>query len=339
MKDTQPENSATQTILHGNALRLGYQNGNNTFLVAENISFDLAKGQLTCLLGPNGVGKSTLLKAILGQHPPLSGEIYYQGKKLSQLSHKDLARKIAVVLTDKVTTGNLTVAQLVALGRIPHTGWLGNLRDTDISQIDASIEATHVGYLRDRRLSELSDGQLQKVMIARALAQDGEILVLDEPTAHLDLANRFEIMHLLRNIALRKNKAVLVVTHDLDIALDTADRFWLMPCGSPLVTGIPEDLVLSEQINLLLPDQHLFFSKESGKVQTLDHLEPPLVQGPDALTQWVKKAMLKRGLTLEMDMKLEVIPHPFEIRLKSGQEIFRFGSIQEFFEAESWKTE
>src|SRR5690606_14308012 len=136
--------------------------------------------------------------------------ILYKGQPIRSFSPQSLARRISVVLTDRFSAGNLTVRQLVALGRIPFTNWLGSLAPEDEAAVEAAITATKTTYLKDRKISEISDGQLQKVMIARALAQDGELMILDEPTAHLDLVNRFEIMHLLREIAREQNKAVLV---------------------------------------------------------------------------------------------------------------------------------
>lgn len=261
--------------------------------MTSDISFSLRKGELTCLLGPNGVGKSTLLKAILGQNPPLNGELRFRDQPLTSFDRQTLSKKISVVLTDKITSGNLTVAQLVALGRIPHTGWFGRLQDEDRNKVEQAIQATKIGYLHDRRLSELSDGQLQKVMIARALAQDGDLLILDEPTAHLDLINRFEIMHLLKDIAHRQGKSVLVVTHDLEIAIETADQFWLMQCGYPLTAGMPEDLILSGKINRLLPDEQLSFDVKTGKIQALTAGIDYAIEGPEEIVQWVKKALGK----------------------------------------------
>lgn len=285
-----------KTILVGKNLVLGYRKGKVSNVVAEEISFSLEKGKLTCLLGPNGVGKSTLLKAIMGHNKPLAGTLVFAEKKLADYSPKMLAKKIAVVLTDKVSTGNLTVAQLVALGRIPHTGWMGGLSEMDRIKVEQAIESTHIGYLHDRRLSELSDGQLQKVMIARALAQDGEVLILDEPTAHLDLINRFEIMQLLRSIAIQQDKAILVVTHDLEIAIETADQFWIMQCGFPLTAGTPEDLILDGRINLLLPHDKLTFDSLSGKVQASTSFQYSGIVGPEAWMKWVKLALRKNEI-------------------------------------------
>ncbi|WP_235893455.1 ABC transporter ATP-binding protein [Litoribacter populi] len=316
--------SNLKTILQAKDLKLGYRKGPKETVVAENISFELKTGELTCLLGPNGVGKSTVLKAIHGQNPPLEGSLLFEGKPLSSFDQTDLARKISVVLTEKITSANLTVGQLVALGRTPHTGWLGRLNPTDKEIVENAIKATNTEYLHDRRLSELSDGQLQKVMIARALAQDGELMILDEPTAHLDLVNRYEIMHLLRQIAQTRNKAILVVTHDLDIALETADQFWIMQCGAPLITGLPEELVLQDKIDQLLQSDQLYFSLVSGKVQIKAPSPSIDVKGPAHLIQWVNSALKKKNIstqTLNRHFSIQILEAPlrYEVTDSSGK--------------------
>ncbi|MCH6201241.1 ABC transporter ATP-binding protein [Aquiflexum sp. LQ15W] len=320
--------SIQNSILQATNLSLGYQKGSRSNVIAAHISFSLEKGKLTCLLGPNGVGKSTLIKTILGQIPALKYQVYLDKKPTNSISIKDLSKKIAVVLTEKINSANLTVKQVVSLGRIPHTGWLGNLSVADQQKIDVAIQSTHINYIENRPMSELSDGQLQKVMIARALAQDCEILILDEPTAHLDLINRFEIMHLLRDIARNKNKAVLVVTHDLDIAIDTADEFWLMQCGLPLVCGSPEDLILQGKIDLLLPNDRLYFDKSDGKVQDSEEFQYPHIDGPEYMVKWVKLALRKNKINPEgksISIKTEGKQTYFYLSL--GKQTLKFESI------------
>ncbi|MFC0262299.1 ABC transporter ATP-binding protein [Fontibacter flavus] len=321
---------ASQPILAASNLSLGYQKSKQTKPIADQISFSLEKGKLTCLLGPNGVGKSTLIKTIMGQIPAISGSIFLNGKPIENFSQKALSQKISVVLTEKITTGTLNVRQMVELGRIPHTGWLGRLSGKDQQKVEKAIQTTHISYIEKSPLSELSDGQLQKAMIARALAQDGEVLILDEPTAHLDLVNRYEIMRLLRKIALEENKAVLVVTHDLEIAIQTADQFWLMQCGNPLVTGSPEDLIIQEKLNLLLPTDKLIFDKVSGKVQELDVFEYPVFHGPQEIVDWFKLALRKNKLDISktgLIISLQLAPFKGTLQIEETTE--NFESIEE----------
>ena len=309
--------------LEGIGLQLGYSQEGVRKPLLENLNFELVAGELTCLLGPNGVGKSTLIKAILGEISPWEGRLLLEQEPLSYYSIQDRAKHIAVVLTDPIYPGNLTVGQLVALGRTPHTNWLGQLGNRDRTLVEKALSDTHIGYLRDARLGELSDGQRQKAMIARALAQDGSVIVLDEPTAHLDLVNRLEIMSLLREISRSQGKAILVVTHDLDIALETADRFWILNCGIPLLSGKPEDLVLSGQIQALFPSDRYQFNVARGRVEWSQAMPDFQIEGPAEQAFWVKKALVKAGIA-SLDQTL-VISEPFG--LKVGEK--SFGTLEE----------
>jgi iron complex transport system ATP-binding protein len=310
--------------LEGKGLTLGYFHQKAVKEILTDLDFQLFSGELTCLLGPNGVGKSTLIKAILGQIKPWQGEILLENQVIQKFSTEELAKRISVVLTDPVFPGNMTVGQLVALGRTPHTGWSGKLGTTDREIVEKALSDTKIAYLRDERLSEISDGQRQKAMIARALAQDGKLMILDEPTAHLDLVNRFEVMQLLREIASQKGKAVLVVTHDLDIAVETADRFWLLNCGTPLISGKPEDLIISGEINQLLPGEKFKFSVERGKLEFEIRDSGFEIEGPQELVFWVKKALTKAGIE-KLDSVLSVSGAPF-LMLYKGQ---KFSKVEE----------
>lgn len=319
----------TKSILKAEKISIGYRKGNKNKVVAENLSFQLTKGKLTCLLGPNGVGKSTLIKTIMGQIPPLHGDILLEEKPLTSFNLQELSKITSVVLTEKIITGILTVRQLVELGRIPHTGLLGRLSKYDLEIIDKAIDATNIQYLTEIRLNELSDGQLQKAMIARALAQDGEILILDEPTAHLDLVNRLEIMHLLRGLAESENKAILITTHDLEVAIETADIFWLMQCGMPLVIGMPEDLIINHQMDLLIPGKGLVFDPISGKIVQKDKKCNIPVSGPQIQVKWVKAALAKKGFSQNLqNMEIEVVGEPFSIFLKEKEVTNTFQNIE-----------
>lgn len=313
--------------LEGKGLSLGYFHQKAKKEILTNLDFQLFSGELTCLLGPNGVGKSTLIKSILGQVKPWKGEILVENQVIQNFTTEELAKRISVVLTDPVFPGNMTVGQLVALGRTPHTGWSGKLNELDREIVEKALSDTKIAYLRDERLSEISDGQRQKAMIARALAQDGRLMILDEPTAHLDLVNRFEIMQLLREIATQIDKSVLVVTHDLDIAVETADRFWLMNCGTPLISGKPEDLIISGQINQLLPGEKYRFSVERGKLEFGIRDSTFEILGPLELVFWVKKALNKAGIGQLADQIL-VKDTPFSISYKN----LEFGKISELIE-------
>lgn len=242
-------------LLHVKNFSVGYSEGDVNHVLFENIDLELHAGELVCFMGANGIGKSSLIRTIAGLQKPLS--------RLTPGPEVD-PRKISVVLTDRVNAVNMTVEELVALGRYPYLDWSIKLRTEDRRIIEDSIRDTHIQNIRGKKLYELSDGQLQMAMIARALAQDTPVVLLDEPTAHLDLNNRVEIMNLLRNLARSSHKAILVATHELDLALQTADLIWLATQHRKIITGIPEDLVLNGSFDETF--QFKGFDLKTGKV-------------------------------------------------------------------------
>lgn len=258
-------------------------------LLFENLNLALLPGELVCFMGPNGVGKSTLIRTLAGLQKPLRGMVH--------IGNKNTEQAVAVVLTDKVAAGNMTALELVTYGRYPYLDWNIRLSRTDEVAISHAMEAARVVQLGNKKLYELSDGQLQMVMIARALAQETPILLLDEPTAHLDLNNRVEIMNLLRKVAHEKNKAVLVATHELDLALQTADFIWLAGENKKLLNGIPEDLVLNGSFDRIFKLKG--FDLKTGRVQheawrgIAVSLEG---EGPEYL--WTKNALERNGFSV-----------------------------------------
>ena len=217
-------------------------------VVAQGLNLILQQGELVCLLGPNGTGKSTLMRTLAGAQPALHGRVYIGSDDVHGLPAAEVARRMAVVLTERVDVGHLSAYGLVALGRYPYTNWLGQLTANDHAAIQAAMRAARCESLAQRIVGELSDGERQRVMIARALAQAAPIILLDEPTAFLDLPRRIEIMLLLRTLAHDAGKAILVSTHDLDLALHYADQLWLMPKEGALISGTPHELRTSRQL-------------------------------------------------------------------------------------------
>lgn len=206
------------------------------------MSLKVASGELVCLLGPNGAGKSTLLRTLSGAQPPLSGEIEIEGKPLAGYSMRQLAKKVSLVYTDRTMAGALTVRELVALGRQPYTGFFGHLDRADCEIVDETMQLVGIAPLASRMVARLSDGERQKAMIARALAQSTPIIVMDEPTAFLDVASRLEVMALLAHIAGSRDVSMLISTHDVASAVAMADRLWLMRKEGGVAAGTPAEL-------------------------------------------------------------------------------------------------
>ncbi|MDD7317501.1 MAG: ABC transporter ATP-binding protein [Prevotella sp.] len=209
-------------------LSIGYAAKNNRKIVVENIDAELREGELTCLIGPNGIGKSTLLRTLSAFLPAIKGHISIDGKYLDTLSAKEVSRQIGVVLTSKPRVQNITVTELVGLGRSPYTGFWGTLDSKDRDVVDESISQTGIEHLAGRMIQTLSDGERQKVMIAKALAQQTPVIYLDEPTAFLDYPSKVDMLILLRNLAHDTGKTIFLSTHDLELALQLADRLWLL---------------------------------------------------------------------------------------------------------------
>jgi len=216
-------------ILRADGISTGYhRRGKDKKVVSGNLDLSVSRGEVTALIGPNGSGKSTLLRTIAGLQPPLSGDLFIEDRSFSSYTVRQRARKISVVLTGRSVPGHMTAERLVHLGRYPHTNLFASLTEKDMAAIEWALSSAGAAELRSRPVDELSDGELQKVMIARALAQEPRIILLDEPTAFLDITRKLELMHLLREISRDNSTAVLVSSHDLELVLQVADTIWLM---------------------------------------------------------------------------------------------------------------
>ncbi|MEE2777055.1 MAG: ABC transporter ATP-binding protein [Acidobacteriota bacterium] len=250
------------SVLACSALAVGYRSGGHETRLVEVESLTLETGELVCLLGPNGAGKSTLVRSLAGMQPPLQGEVVVHGDPLFELSARELARRVGVVLTERVDVGALDVRALVSLGRYPHTGWRGNLSSVDVDRIDDALRLVDAEDLADREVRTLSDGERQRVLIARALAQEPRLLVLDEPTAYLDLPRRIQTLGLLRRLTRERDIAVLLVTHHLDLALSHGDRVWLLPIGGPLEVRSTADESLASDLGRTFGVEELAGARE-----------------------------------------------------------------------------
>ena len=226
-------------------LTTGYRSSKRQHIVATKITAQLRAGELTCLLGPNGAGKSTLLRTLAAFQPALGGEMLLDGQPLDSYTTQQLAMRLGIVLTERPDIKGMRVREMVAMGRSPYTGFWGRLTADDETTVEEAIHQVGIEELEHRMVHTLSDGERQKVMIAKVLAQQTPIIFLDEPTAFLDFPSKVEMMLLLRRLAHEMQKTVFLSTHDLELALQTADRLWLMAKGQPIVIGTPSELAFS----------------------------------------------------------------------------------------------
>lgn len=246
------------------SLSIGYPGSKSTKVVAENINASINQGELTCLLGANGIGKSTLLRTLSAFQPKLSGEILIQGKDLDAYTDRELSHIIGVVLTDRLDIRNITVEELIGLGRSPYTGFWGGLGKEDKEIVNQSISQVRIEDLAHRMVHTLSDGERQKVMIAKALAQETPVIFLDEPTAFLDFPSKVEIMQLLHSLSRDTHKTIFLSTHDLELALQIADKLWVMDKTHGLTIGTPEDLSLNGSLSTFFERKGITFDMETG---------------------------------------------------------------------------
>jgi iron complex transport system ATP-binding protein len=246
-------------------LYVGYRKGREFISLLEGIHVNVHKGELIAVLGRNGTGKSTLLRTLGGLQEPISGKIIIQGTPIGDLSLTERAKKVSFVSTEPVHVSHMRIIDLVALGRAPYTDWLGKMTVRDNNIISDAISATGLSEKQDAFIDELSDGERQRAMIARALSQDTDIIYMDEPTAFLDVINRYDIFHLLHTLTRQKDKTIIFSTHDLQIALSESDRILLIE-NKCLIQGAPEDLLLSDEIMILLDREHLEFNRENASI-------------------------------------------------------------------------
>lgn len=252
------------TVIKCQDLSIGYQSKKKTSRIANAIHFSITQGTLVALVGSNGIGKSTLLKTLTAMLPTLSGSLQIDAKEITDYSSLELSGKLSVVLTEAPASKNLTVQELVGLGRQPHTNWMGKLTQNDKDIIQQALEDTDLDSLKNKNCFELSDGQLQRVYIARALAQDTPLIILDEPTTHLDLYHRAAIVKLLKKLTVEKNKTILFSTHEIDLAIQISDKMLVMTPQN-IVFDSPCNLIKQGAFDVLFPKEIVVFDKNTGR--------------------------------------------------------------------------
>jgi iron complex transport system ATP-binding protein len=296
------------SILTTKKLSIGYFGKGKTSIIQSGLDLRLRAGELVCLIGPNGSGKSTLLRTLAGLQKPLDGTTLIDGKEITRLKQHEKAFMLALVLTERVDIENTTVYNLVSLGRHPHSNWWGNITSNEDAIIREAIEMVHLDQKTDQNINELSDGERQRAMIAKALAQDTPIIMLDEPTAHLDLPNRVEIMLLLHKLAHKTQKAILLSTHELDLALQAADRIWLISTDYGVESGVPEDLVFNGSFNRVFESKSYFFNAANGNFSMNYPMTKKVwVSGDKTRMYWTLRALARAGYAVVQDAGMKIL--------------------------------
>ncbi len=313
------------SLLQAIDLDVGYASRRQRTTVLAGVTVAAEAGELIAVLGPNGAGKSTLLRTLAGLQPALGGRVELLGRSLAELRPRELARRIGVVLPERVRVGLMRAFDLVALGRHPHTGWLGRLKPSDREKVEEALADAGVAELSARDVATLSDGERQKVMIARALAQESTVMILDEPTAFLDLPARVEIMALLLRLARgREERAVLLSTHDLDLALASADRVWLLDGRGGLACGVPEDLVLNGAFGAAFERGPVRYDAASGSFRTTPHPAAAVVfSGAGVAGRWTERALERWGFEVREAGDEGGDEPRVEVALEDGETLWR----------------
>ncbi len=312
-------------MIRSHQMAVGYSSKGEELVLLDDLNLHLKEGELVCFMGPNGIGKSTLLRTLAGLQKPLRGELIGVEKG-----------KLSLVLTDRISASNMLVYDLVAYGRYPYLSWNISFSAEDHQIIEEAISLTQIEHLKNKQLYQLSDGQMQLVMIARALAQQTPVLLLDEPTAHLDLNNRVEIMNLLRKLARQERKAILVCTHELDLALQTADWIWLATLTKKVMSGIPEDLVLTGAFDEVF--QFKGFDLKTGKVEHEAHRNTPVrLIGEGYPFLWTKNALERCGYEVSENAETIIKIHP-EPKTTWQLDDLKLNSVSELLQALSTKV-
>lgn len=264
----------TNQLLQIKNLSTGYLPKKRQELVLhKSLNLELTTGELICILGPNGAGKSTLLRTLLGFQKSLEGEVLYSGNVLKDLSVKELAKHVSVVLTDRIDDSFLTAEEIIVSGRFPYSSFTGRLKDTDRQIIEQAIQQVGVTAFRSQLFTTLSDGEKQKTMIARAIAQDTPLIFLDEPAAFIDSPNKVVVMEMLRKLAHVHNKGVLLTTHDMEPALRFADKLWLLGSNGEFEEGNPRTLVQNGSINRFFDNEEVVFNPVARRFEKTKNLK------------------------------------------------------------------
>ncbi len=314
-------------------LSIGYIQNKNKKVVSPKINCSIFSGELTCLLGANGVGKSTLLRTLSAFQPLLGGDIIINGKEITSYTEKELSKVVSVVLTDKFNIKNMTARELIGLGRSPYTGFWGVLSQEDRNLVDEAIRLVKIENLADRMIDTLSDGERQKCLIAKALVQSTPIILLDEPTAFLDFPSKVELMQLLHSLSRKTNKTIFLSTHDLELALQIADKIWLMDKQQGISIGTPEDLSLEGRLSLFFERKGILFDKKTGLFRVDNEFKAEVkLEGHGYIYAMIRKALSRNGIkaSRNIDAEISIIGNDKMISIFKGDiKVAEVNSIEE----------
>jgi iron complex transport system ATP-binding protein len=326
----------SKKILSLDSLKIGYSSGKTKKVLLPPLNASAATGELIAVIGRNGIGKSTLLRTIAGLHEPLGGEILYDGRNVKDFSRMELALKVGYISTEIVKVSNMSVYDLVALGRFPHTNWIGKIEKEDHERIVDAISKTAMGSFYQKYLSELSDGERQKAMIARILAQDTGIMVMDEPTAFLDIAAKYDILHLLHHLSGDNGKTIIFSTHDLQMAISQSDKIWLI-LDDDLIEGAPEDLMISGAFEHLFSSTSVSFNIEDGTFSFRSETMGSIYIEGSHERYWTEKAVNRAGFSVAKEKTSTFIILPSEInsywQLSTESKVTKYKSVYELINA------
>ncbi len=314
-------------------LSTGYRSGRDETIILEGLCSTAFRGELIAVIGKNGSGKSTLLRTIIGLQPVLRGKIYHEERDILEYSRLELARKVGFISTETVRATNMNVYDLVSLGRYPYTNWTGRIDSENHNRILEALENAGMTSFYSRFISELSDGERQRAMIARILAQDTGLLLMDEPTAFLDIGSKFEILHLLHNLAKTTGKTIIFSTHDLQMAISQADKIWLLK-DKRLVEGAPEDLMIQGEFDHIFDSSPARYNSDQGTFTFIGEEQGSIyVEGKGILRHWTEKAVNRNGFSVSKEKTGRYIIVPSgnfkNWRLVEGQKAEEFSTVYE----------
>ena len=307
---------------------VGYEQAGGTPLeILKDINYDAAPGEMVALVGSNGIGKSTLLRTMVGFQKYFAGEVKVNGSELEEIGIKELARIMSFVSTENIRVANMTVFDLVAYGRFPYTNWMGKLTETDRQKVDDAIHKVGLQGFENRQITQVSDGERQRAMIARAVAQDTPVIILDEPTAFLDVSNKYEIFHLLQVLARERGKTIILSTHDLNIALREVDKLWIVT-DNGLFQGAPEDAVLNGWLSRLFQNENVGFDLQEGEYFFKKDFKAKVkVEGEGLSLTWTLRALNRVGYQIvvkaEPDFHVFVSDNAWTLKSKNRTQTFQ----------------